>query len=230
MDGTSIARARQILGVTSLASRKEITAAYKKAALRFHPDKNRGDEANAVAKFQEIKTAHECLLRTLGTQVEDRQENTHRRGRRYHGPAAPPRTTTHHRSHAQYSDPVTTTAFSSFRKPSDATSTSAPTTPQGGCTSRTRITATAATRCHGNNSGASEHAYSAPSYWASRMSPRWGAPCGGCSECQTDSRPSSATRKKRDLYAKFKSAIPASVQREQARAGKMKSTSSKRKR
>jgi DnaJ-class molecular chaperone len=51
--------------VTSDASESEIKSAYRKAALKYHPDKqaSRSDEekAEAEAKFKEIGEAYEIL-------------------------------------------------------------------------------------------------------------------------------------------------------------------------
>ena len=47
------------------ASEETIKKAYKKLALKFHPDKNQGD-AEATKKFLEIGTAYEvCNCRVL---------------------------------------------------------------------------------------------------------------------------------------------------------------------
>ena len=43
------------------ANQSEIQRAYKKAALKMHPDKNRGNEEEAKEKFQEISAAKEIL-------------------------------------------------------------------------------------------------------------------------------------------------------------------------
>jgi len=50
----------QILGVKSNASHDEIKSAYKKLALKFHPDKNNGD-AFFENLFKDIQEAYECL-------------------------------------------------------------------------------------------------------------------------------------------------------------------------
>ena len=49
-----------VLGVDKSASESEIKKAYRKLALKFHPDRNQGDEA-AEKKFKEISYAYEIL-------------------------------------------------------------------------------------------------------------------------------------------------------------------------
>jgi curved DNA-binding protein CbpA len=49
----------EILGLTKGASDEEIKKAYKKLALKFHPDKNRAP--NATDAFKKISTAFACL-------------------------------------------------------------------------------------------------------------------------------------------------------------------------
>ncbi|NOI65728.1 DnaJ C-terminal domain-containing protein [Vibrio sp. 99-8-1] len=49
-----------VLGVSKDASEKEIKKAYKKLAMKYHPDKNPGD-ATAEANFKEVKEAYEVL-------------------------------------------------------------------------------------------------------------------------------------------------------------------------
>jgi len=50
----------EVLGVGRRASSAEITAAYRKLAVRFHPDKNPGD-AEAAIRFKEAARAFEVL-------------------------------------------------------------------------------------------------------------------------------------------------------------------------
>ncbi|VFP78535.1 Chaperone protein DnaJ [Candidatus Erwinia haradaeae] len=50
----------EILGVTKSADEREIKKAYKRLAMKFHPDRNQGDK-RSEGKFKEIKEAYEVL-------------------------------------------------------------------------------------------------------------------------------------------------------------------------
>lgn len=52
--------ARKVLGVTAKAPKKEITAAYRKRALKYHPDRNPGDIV-AEAAFKQVAEAYRVL-------------------------------------------------------------------------------------------------------------------------------------------------------------------------
>lgn len=50
----------QILGIPKTASAEEIKKAYRKLALRYHPDKTKGDKG-AISRFTEINEANQVL-------------------------------------------------------------------------------------------------------------------------------------------------------------------------
>ena len=50
----------KILGIDKKASTDEVKKAYRKLAVKYHPDKNKGDKA-AEDRFKEINEAHEVL-------------------------------------------------------------------------------------------------------------------------------------------------------------------------
>jgi molecular chaperone DnaJ len=52
----------EVLGVARDASEEEIKKAYRKLAMKFHPDRNQGDKSKqAEEKFKEVKEAYEIL-------------------------------------------------------------------------------------------------------------------------------------------------------------------------
>lgn len=52
----------EILGVPKNASEEEIKKAYRKLAMKYHPDRNQGDAAKeSEVKFKEVKEAYEML-------------------------------------------------------------------------------------------------------------------------------------------------------------------------
>ena len=53
-------KASKILGISANANESEIKSAYKKLAIKYHPDKNR--DPGAEEKFKEISTAYNYLL------------------------------------------------------------------------------------------------------------------------------------------------------------------------
>ena len=51
----------EVLGVPKNGSDADIKSAYRKAALRWHPDKNPDNLDEATEKFKEIQNAHAVL-------------------------------------------------------------------------------------------------------------------------------------------------------------------------
>ncbi|WP_250503168.1 MULTISPECIES: DnaJ domain-containing protein [unclassified Caballeronia] len=62
----------ETLGVDEHATEEEIKRAYRKAAMRCHPDRNVGNEDVARAKFLEIKEAYAILSDPAQREVYDR--------------------------------------------------------------------------------------------------------------------------------------------------------------
>ena len=59
------------LGVQPDATLDEIKRAYRRAAMKWHPDRNPGREAEAYAAFQEIREAYAILSDTEQRRVYD---------------------------------------------------------------------------------------------------------------------------------------------------------------
>ena len=51
----------EVLGVTRTVSAEEVKRAYRKLAVKFHPDKNPGDP-HAEEKFKELGEAYDVLM------------------------------------------------------------------------------------------------------------------------------------------------------------------------
>ncbi|KAF6167102.1 hypothetical protein GIB67_041357 [Kingdonia uniflora] len=52
-----------VLGLTPLASKSDVKQAYRRLALKYHPDVTKGDNAQEKQHlFQEIKSAYESLM------------------------------------------------------------------------------------------------------------------------------------------------------------------------
>lgn len=51
----------EVLGVSKDASERDIKKAYKKMAMKYHPDRTKGDK-DLETKFKEVKTAYEVLM------------------------------------------------------------------------------------------------------------------------------------------------------------------------
>ena len=52
----------RLLGVDRLATVEEIKAAYRALAMKYHPDRNIGNEEEAERTFKEIQKAYETLM------------------------------------------------------------------------------------------------------------------------------------------------------------------------
>jgi molecular chaperone DnaJ len=61
----------EVLGVTRTASVDEIKAAYRKCALKWHPDRHPEDKAEAEAKFRESTEAYSVLSDSQKRQIYD---------------------------------------------------------------------------------------------------------------------------------------------------------------
>ena len=62
----------EVLGVTKNATQNEIKSAYRKLAVKYHPDKNPGDKA-AEEKFKKISAAYDVL----GDETKRRQYDSY---------------------------------------------------------------------------------------------------------------------------------------------------------
>ena len=54
----------EVLGVDKNADEAKIKKAYKRLAMKFHPDRNTDDKANAEAKFKEVRKAYDIISDT----------------------------------------------------------------------------------------------------------------------------------------------------------------------
>ena len=64
------------------ASEDELKKAFKKAAMKHHPDRNRGNEEEATARFKDAKDAFDVLSDPKKRRVYDRHGEAGLQGRR----------------------------------------------------------------------------------------------------------------------------------------------------
>ncbi|MCT6882034.1 MAG: DnaJ domain-containing protein, partial [Snodgrassella alvi] len=50
----------EVLGISRTAGDEEVKKAYRKLAMKYHPDRNQGDKS-AEEKFKEVQRAYEVL-------------------------------------------------------------------------------------------------------------------------------------------------------------------------
>ena len=74
----------EVLGVQRNAGVEDIKRAYRKGALKYHPDNFKGDKAEAEAKFKELAEAYEVLSDPEKRQIYDRHGHAGLRGRGVH--------------------------------------------------------------------------------------------------------------------------------------------------
>ena len=74
----------EILGIDRNAGGDEIKRAYRRAALKCHPDNYKGDKAEAEVKFKELAEAYEVLSDSLKRQRYDRFGHAGLRGTGMH--------------------------------------------------------------------------------------------------------------------------------------------------
>jgi len=72
-----------ILDIDDNATKKEVQAAYRKLAVKYHPDKN-PDDIDAVIKFREITEAYEILMDADKREEHDSQSTKFRSYKRGH--------------------------------------------------------------------------------------------------------------------------------------------------
>jgi curved DNA-binding protein len=74
-----------VLGVPKTASESEIKSAFRKLALKHHPDRNSGNK-NAEAKFKEINEANEVLSDPQKRKLYDQLGENYREGQNFSPP------------------------------------------------------------------------------------------------------------------------------------------------
>lgn len=207
-----VARAFAVLGVPPDSSRRQVVAAFKKAALAHHPDKNAVDDRDeATARFREAKAAYDVLMadfdrpwpssRATAKTADPKSSYSSASGasaRR--GPMGPPRPP----APEPPSSKVQAAAFASFRPSTSTTRDRSseqqqqqqqprPTNPTNTTTStqpRSHIKTTSSRSTP--RSGSDDSSSSTQPIWRTHSN-LWGQPCGGCRECRREAAVPSET-------------------------------------
>lgn len=68
-----------VLGVKRTASEAELNTAYKRLAMKYHPDKNLDDKENAETAFKRVKEAYEFVTSDAAKEKEADEQNPYRK-------------------------------------------------------------------------------------------------------------------------------------------------------
>ena len=201
-----------MLGIPPDSSRRQVVAAFKKAALAHHPDKNAvGDRDDATARFREAKTAYDVLMADFDRPWQRTSKTTDPKSsyssasnasaappRR--GPMGPPRPP----APEPPSSKVRAAAFASFRPSTSTTQDKSseqqqqqqpsPTNPVNRPTSAQSSRSTTSTSSRSTPRSGSDHSSSSSTQpiWRTHAN-LWGQPCGGCRECRREAAVPSET-------------------------------------
>ena len=68
----------EVLGVSRTATQEEIKKGYRRMAMKYHPDRNKGDK-HAEEKFKQVGEAYEVLRDEQKRQLKDVYQKAHPR-------------------------------------------------------------------------------------------------------------------------------------------------------